>query len=81
MISVSTKHDGSLGLTRQFRYLGMLVLKCTADPGTELSYCSHVSRQAIHFIFHLLEVVLHLSYGVWEKEGWEDISAIWVCTL
>lgn len=46
----------------------MLVLKSAADPSAELCDRSHVSRQTIHFIFHFLEVILHLSYGVWQKE-------------
>lgn len=51
-------------VTREFSNLCVLVLKSTTDTSAELSDSRHVGRQTVHFVFHLFEVILHLSYRV-----------------
>lgn len=67
-----TLTQGEDGETRQtvtgeLCNLCVLVLERAADAGAEVGDRRHVGRQAVHFVFHLFEVVLHLSYGVWWK--------------
>lgn len=50
----------------------MLVLQSPTNAGTKLCDSGHVGRQAVHFIFHLLEVILHFSDCVCgETKGYE----------
>ena len=65
-------------LTWELSDLCVLVLKSTADTSTELSDRRHVSRQAVHFILHLFEIILHFPYGVW-GETWPDGSTLHTC--
>lgn len=54
-------------LTRELGDLCMLVLQCSTDLCTELGDGSHIGREAIHLIFHLFEIILHLPNSVYEE--------------